>query len=247
MGAASASQRDQFEAQAKALAATVAADKAAVDTAELNLQYAVITSPVDGKTGPILIQPGNIIKANDNTNPLVTITQIHPVKVSFFLPQSDLPQIQERMSAGDLTANVQAHNAAQTRESAKVDFVGNAVSATTGTIELRATFPNADNKLVPGQVVDVGVALNQYKNALIVPHDAVNVGPNGRYVYALVDNKAAFVPVTVLHDDNVNAAVQGKLKPGETVITDGQLRVVPGKPVDIQRRNGKGSGKSAAQ
>lgn len=247
MGAASASQRDQFEAQAKALAATVAADKAAVDTAELNLQYAVITSPVDGKTGPILIQPGNIIKANDNTNPLVTITQIHPVKVSFFLPQSDLPQIQERMSAGDLTANVQAHNAAQTRESAKVDFVGNAVSATTGTIELRATFPNADNKLVPGQVVDVGVALNQYKNALIVPHDAVNVGPNGRYVYALVDNKAAFVPVTVLHDDNVNTAVQGKLKPGETVITDGQLRVVPGKPVDIQRRNGKGSGKSAAQ
>jgi len=244
MGAASASQRDQFEAQAKALAASVAADKAAVDTAQLNLQYAVIISPVDGKTGPILIQPGNIIKANDNTNPLVTITQIHPVKVSFFLPQSDLPQIQERMTAGDLTANVQAHNAEQTRESAKVDFVGNAVSATTGTIELRATFPNTDNKLVPGQVVDVGVALNQYRNALIVPHDAVNVGPNGRYVYGVMDGKAVFVPVTVLHDDNTSAAVQGKLKPGETVITDGQLRVQPGKPVDIQRRGTKGGAKA---
>lgn len=247
MGAASASQRDQFEAQAKALAATVAADKAAVETAELNLQYAVITSPVDGKTGPILIQPGNIIKANDNTNPLVTITQIHPVKVSFFLPQSDLPRIQERMAAGDLTANVQVHSAEQTRESAQVDFVGNAVSATTGTIELRATFPNADNKLVPGQVVDVGVALNQFRNALVVPHDAVNVGPDGRYVYGVVDGKAVLVPVTVLHDDNTHAAVEGKLTPGELVITDGQLRVVPGKPVDIQRRNTQGGGESAAQ
>jgi multidrug efflux system membrane fusion protein len=247
MGAASASQRDQFEAQAKALAATVAADKAAVDTAELNLQYAVIISPVDGKTGPILIQPGNIIKANDNTNPLVTITQIHPVKVSFFLPQSDLPRIQERMAAGDLIANVQVHNAEQTRESAKVDFVGNAVSATTGTIELRATFPNTDNKLVPGQVVDVGVALSQFKNALVVPHDAVNVGPDGRYVYGIVAGKAVLVPVNVLHDDNTNAAVEGKLKPGELVITDGQLRVVPGEPVDIQRRNTKNGGKSSAQ
>ena len=247
MGAASASQRDQFVAQAKALAASVQADKAAVDTAQLNLQYAVITSPVDGKTGPILIQPGNIIKANDNTNPLVTITQIHPVKVSFFLPQSDLPRIQERMAAGDLTANVQVHNAEQTRESAKVDFVGNAVSATTGTIELRATFANTDNKLVPGQVVDVGVALNQFKNALVVPHDAVNVGPDGRYVYGVVDGKAVLVPVNVLHDDNTHAAVEGKLTPGELVITDGQLRVVPGKPVDIQRRNTQGGGKSAVQ
>jgi multidrug efflux system membrane fusion protein len=247
MGAASASQRDQFVAQAKALAASVQADKAAVDTAQLNLQYAVITSPVDGKTGPILIQPGNIIKANDNTNPLVTITQIHPVKVSFFLPQSDLPRIQERMAAGDLTANVQVHNAEQTRESAKVDFVGNAVSATTGTIELRATFANADNKLVPGQVVDVGVALNQFKNALVVPHDAVNVGPDGRYVYGVVDGKAVLVPVNVLHDDNTHAAVEGKLTPGELVITDGQLRVVPGKPVDIQRRNTQGGDKAAVR
>jgi multidrug efflux system membrane fusion protein len=151
------------------------------------------------------------------------------------------------MAAGDLTANVQVHSAEQTRESAQVDFVGNAVSATTGTIELRATFPNADNKLVPGQVVDVGVALNQFRNALVVPHDAVNVGPDGRYVYGVVDGKAVLVPVTVLHDDNTHAAVEGKLTPGELVITDGQLRVVPGKPVDIQRRNTQGGGESAAQ
>ena len=244
MGAASSSQRDQFVAQAKALTATVAADKAAVDTAALNLQFSVITSPVDGKTGPILIQPGNLIKAND-TNALVTITQIHPVKVSFFLPQSDLPRIQQRMAAGDLTADVQAHDAEQTRESAKVDFVGNAVSATTGTIELRATFPNADDKLVPGQVVDVSVALDQFRNSLVTPHDAVNVGPDGRYVYAIENGNAVLVPVNVLYDNGTIAAVQGKLKSGQKVVTDGQLRVVPGKPVTIAGRKGA-HGKHAA-
>ena len=238
MGAASSSQRDQFVAQARALTATVKADKAMEDVAALNLQWSVIRSPVDGKTGPILIQPGNLIKAND-TNALVTITQIHPVKVSFFLPQSDLPQIQQRMAAGDLVANVQAHNAAQTHESAKVDFVGNAVSATTGTIELRATFPNADDKLVPGQVVDVAVALNTFKNATVVPHDAVNVGPNGRYVYALRNGNAELISVNVLSDNGNLAAVQGDLKPGETVVTDGQLRVLPGKPVSITGRHSK--------
>jgi multidrug efflux system membrane fusion protein len=237
MGAASSSQRDQFVAQAKALTATVKADKALADVAALNLQWSVIRSPVDGKTGPILIQPGNLIKAND-TNPLVTITQTHPVKVSFFLPQSDLPQIQQRMAAGDLTADVQVHNAQQTHERAKVDFVGNAVSATTGTIELRATFPNTDDKLVPGQVVDVSVALNQFKNSLVAPHDAVNVGPDGRYVYAIENGNAVLVPVHVLYDDGKTAAVQGKLKVGQNVVTDGQLRVIPGKPVSIAGRKG---------
>ena len=238
MGAASSSQRDQFVAQAKALTATVRADKAMADVAALNLQWSVIRSPVDGKTGPILIQPGNLIKAND-TNALVTITQIHPVKVSFFLPQSDLPQIQQRMAAGELTANVQIHNAAQTHESAKVDFVGNAVSATTGTIELRATFPNTDDKLVPGQVVDVAVALNRFRNAIVVPRDAVNVGPDGRYVYAVRNGNAELVSVNVLNDDGRQAAIEGNLKPGDKVITDGQLRVIPGKPVAISGGHGK--------
>lgn len=237
MGAASSSQRDQFVAQAQALTATVKADKAMADMAALNLQWSVIRSPVDGKTGPILIQPGNLIKAND-TNSLVTITQIHPVKVSFFLPQSDLPQIQRRMAAGTLVANVQAHNATQTHESAKVDFVGNAVSANTGTIELRATFPNTDDRLVPGQVVDVAVALNQFDNVIVVPRDAVNVGPNGRYVYALENDNAVLVPVNVLNDDGKVAAVQGKLQVGQKVITDGQLRVIPGKPVTIAGKKG---------
>src|SRR5437773_3713284 len=110
-GAASKSQADQFVAQAKALAATVAADRANVDTARLNLIYSRITSPVNGKTGPILIQPGNVVPAN-GTNPLVVISQIQPVKVSFFLPQSDLPRIQDQMRAHRLFATLQVHDAA---------------------------------------------------------------------------------------------------------------------------------------
>jgi multidrug efflux system membrane fusion protein len=124
--------------------------------------------------------------------------------------------------------------------------VGNAVSATTGSIELRATFPNADNKLVPGQVVDVSVALNQFRNTIVVPHDAVNVGPNGRYVYALESSNAVLVPVNVLYDNGKIAAVQGKLKTGQQVVTDGQLRVIPGQPVTIAGKKSADGGHAAA-
>ena len=130
-------------------------DRAAEDIARLNLGYAQICSPIDGKTGPILVQPGNLITA-DATTPLVTITQIQPVKVSFFLAQNDLAQIQDQMKAGRLQAIIPMPGTPGGNETAKVDFVGNAVSSETGTIELRATYDNADLRLVPGQTVDVG-------------------------------------------------------------------------------------------
>ncbi|HWA02980.1 MAG TPA: efflux RND transporter periplasmic adaptor subunit [Rhizomicrobium sp.] len=234
-GAASSQQRDQADASAKALAAAVQADRAAVDVARLNLAYTQIRSPIDGKTGPILVQPGNLVTAN-GTSPLVTITQIQPVKVSFSLPQSDLPRIQERRRANALTAAVDVHDSTGRAMVAPVDFVGNAVSNATGTIELRATFPNADMSLVPGQLVDVAVALASLRGAIVVPRDAVNVGPDGRYVYVVNDaGKAELRKVTVRFDNGATMAVGGDLKAGERVITDGQLRVNPGKPVEILR------------
>ena len=113
--------------------------------------------------------------------------------------------------------------------------LGNAIDNTTGTIELRATYPNADSRLVPGQLVDVGVTLNALKSVTVVPHDAVNLGPNGRFVYVVKDGKAEMRDVKVLYDDGGggDVAVQGAIKPGDAVITDGQLRVLPGKPVAI--------------
>jgi multidrug efflux system membrane fusion protein len=122
--------------------------------------------------------------------------------------------------------------------SAPVDFVSNAVDGKTGTIELRATFANTDGVLVPGQLVDVGVKLELIKHAMVVADDAVNVGPQGRYVYVVRDGVAQMVSVNVLNDNGTIAAIAGKLRPGEQLVSDGQLRVLPGKPVSIVGRHG---------
>jgi len=232
--AASSQQRDQADAAAKSLAASAASDRAAVDVAMLNLGYTKIHSPIEGKTGPILIQPGNLIGAN-GTSPLVVVTQIQPVKISFSLPQSDLPRIQERERAHMLSVFLDLHETSGTRLSAPVDFVSNEVSDQTGTIELRATFDNLDRRLVPGQLVDVNVALKDLKKAIVVPREAVNDGPNGRYTFVVTqDGNAVMRPVTVLFDDGTNMAVSG-IKPREKVITDGQLRVQPGGKVSVAK------------
>lgn len=222
--------------------------KANVEAARLNLEYTQIRSPIDGKTGSILIQPGNLITANSGTsnsgsNALVVITQVQPVKVSFFLPQADLPRIQDRLRAHALTASIDLHDARNSRIEAPIDFVGNAVSAQTGTIELRATFPNADLRLVPGQLLDVVVALNTLPRAIVVPREAVNLGPSDRYVYVVTpQGNADMREVTVLFDDGTNMAVKGRIKPGDKVITDGQLRVLPGKPVAIVKPGARTKG-----
>jgi len=238
--------RDQAVAAAEADAATVESDKAAVNIAAENLGYTRITSPIDGKTGPIMIQPGNQITASAGASngttgasaiTLVVITQLQPIKVSFSLPQADLPRIQARQLAHGLSVDIDNHSATGTPLSAPVDFVSNAVNGATGTIELRATFPNTDNTLVPGQLVDVGVKLDLLRGAMVVPHDAVNVGPQGRYVYVVRDGNAQMVSVNVLNDDGKLAAIAGKLQPRERVVTDGQLRVVPGKPVNVIGRS----------
>jgi multidrug efflux system membrane fusion protein len=215
---------------------TVEADQGNVDTAAINLGYTQIRSPIDGKTGPILIQPGNVSAVtgtSSTTTPLVTITQIRPIKVSFFLPQADLPRIQARQRSHGLTAVIDMRNDGGTRFTAPVTFTGNVVNNQTGTIELRVTLDNKDGTLVPGQVVDVSVALDDIPGAIIVPHEAVNDGPTGHYVFVVKDGKAELRPVKVLFDDSRRVAVRGALRPGDQVVVDGQLRVVPDAPVTI--------------
>jgi multidrug efflux system membrane fusion protein len=225
--------------------------QANVDAAKLNLSYTQIRSPINGKTGALLIQPGNQITAggSSSTGPttaattnaaLVTITQVTPIKISFSLPQTDLPAIQRRMGAQQAMPVTLTPQGDTTPLTATVDFVGNQVSDATGTIELRATFGNQSNTLVPGQIVDVGVTLDALKGVLVVPHDAINLGPSSSFVYVVKNGNAVMVPVQVLHDDATNAAIKGAIKPGDTVIVDGQLKVIPGKPVHI---TGQGKGK----
>ncbi len=210
--------------------------KANLDMARLNLDYTHIRSPVDGKTGPILLQPGNLVSVNGITAPLVTITQIQPIKVSFNLPQSDLPRIQAQAKHGGLVATVDLHDAGGETLTTPVDFISNAVSNSAGTIELRATFPNTDGALVPGQLVDVTVALADIKKATVVPRVAVNIGPDNQYVYVVTpEHVVEQHPVKVLFDNGTDMAVEGDLKPGQMVITDGALRALPGGKVNIAR------------
>jgi multidrug efflux system membrane fusion protein len=224
--------RDTAVANANVLKATVESDKAALNAAQLNLKHTRIVAPITGKTGPVLIQPGNIASSS-STSALVTIAQVRPVKVSFTLPQEDLPRIQARQRTGKLLVRLDVSGAGGGSYSAPVDFVGNAVNAQSGTIELRATFRNDDLALVPGQLVRVVVELGDLPQALVVPRNAVNDSPAGPYVYVVQAGKAAQKPVTVIFDDGADAAVTGDLRPGQTVITEGQLRVDPGSKVHV--------------
>jgi multidrug efflux system membrane fusion protein len=237
--AISAQQRDQVTAQAGALAGSVKADEAAVALARLHLDYSVIRAPMNGKTGPILIQPGNLVKANSNT--LVVLTQIQPIKISFSLPQTDLPRLQKQMAKGALVAETTPHGAGGKTIHAKVDFIDNTVNAESGTIQLRATVPNRDGRLVPGELVDISVNLADLKQAIVVPSQAVNVGPDGHYVWVVgKDDTARMRPVNIRYDNGTDTAITGKVTAGERVITVGQLRVEPGAPVSIVK-NGNGA------
>jgi multidrug efflux system membrane fusion protein len=225
----------------------VQADTALVNTAKINLGYAHIVSPIDGKTGPIMIQPGNVVNSTGSAAPLVNITQVQPIKVSFFLPQNQLLQIQNQMAAGKLWALVPMPGAVGGEEKAKVDFISNAVGANTGTIELRATFSNADMRLVPGQNVNVGVTIKDLPGATLVPRDAVNLGPDNAYVYVVADdNTVTSKTVTILNDDGANDAIAGDVHPGDRVVVEGQLRIVPGAKVQVRgKRPAGGSAPSA--
>ena len=238
------SPQDVDDAQAAYLEA-----EAGADTAKLNLEFTHIRSPVDGKTGPMLLQPGNLVSVNGVTQPLVAITQIQPIKVSMNLPQSDLPRIQARAQQGGLIASIDLHDIGGARVTAPVDFISNAVSNSAGTIELRATFPNADAALVPGQLVDVTIQLADIKKAMVVPREAVNIGPNNQYVYTVTpdDFTVEQQPVKVLFDDGKDMAIEGNVKTGQMVIIDGALRAMPGGKVRVVRgRPGEAAANAAA-
>lgn len=232
-GVASAQKFEQAQAEAKALAATVAADAALLANARLKLGYTEIRAPFSGKTGPILIHPGNIVKANGDTA-LVTLSAIEPVRISVTVAQQQLPTLQARMREGgtDLIVAVPGDDAPPI--AAHVDFVGATVDSRSGTIEVRATVPNADHRLVPGQFVTAALVLETFRNAVAVPFEAINTGQEGPYVYVVgKDKKAEVRAVTLLYADAGVAAIGAGVEAGEQVVTDGQLRLAPGVTVSI--------------
>ncbi len=232
-GIVSVEQNEQLQAAAAADDSVVSADRAAVESAKLNLSYCTITSPINGRTGSLLVQPGNVVQPN--TTVLVTINQISPIYVSFSVPEQYLLQVKKDNARGALQVSAQAQAAADT-ESGRLSFINNAIDDTTGTIQLMATFPNTNERLWPGEYVNAEVTLSVDSNAVVVPSTAVLTGQSDMYVYVLtpkgtVENRVVTPSITV----NGKTVITKGVSPGETVVTDGQLALFPGAKVAVRQ------------
>lgn len=224
-------------ASVRGLEATLEANRAVVRGAAVQVGFTVIRSPLDGRTGSLTAYEGNVVRANDVT-PLVTINQVTPIYVSFALPEHHLTQVRARQAAGPLVAQVTMSGQKLPPESGRVTFFDNAVDATTGTITLRATLPNVKKRLWPGRFVNVNLLLDQQKNAIVAPSQAIQAGQDGDYVFVLeADGRVAVRPVKIERTVGDLSVIGAGLQPGETVITDGQLQLTPGAKVQI--RTGK--------
>jgi membrane fusion protein, multidrug efflux system len=225
-------QFDTDSATAKALAATVEADQAALENVKVQLSYYTIVAPISGRVGAIAIKQGNSIKANDV--PLATINQIQPIYVSFALPQSDLPELRQAMVAHPVTVTVVPQGDHGTPIEGKTAFFDNAIDTTSGTINVRAIFTNDSQRLWPGQSVNVSVLVRQDPTALVIPPTAVEVGQDGAYVFVIAkDNTVKARPVTVERTVAGRVVIGKGLQAGDKVVTDGQLRLVDGTHVQI--------------
>ena len=219
--------------------ASIGASHAAVDNAQVQLGYTEIRSPIDGRTGNLTVKLGNVVMANSQE--LMTINQVEPIYVTFAVPESQLPAIKQYMAAGKLPVRARPQDDPGGEEQGILTFVDNAVDTTTGTIKLKGTFPNANRKLWPGQFVRVTLRLTTQQNAVVVPNEAVQTGQNGSYIYVVKqDRTVESRPVTVGARVDQDSVVESGLEPGETVVTEGQLRLAPGSRVVV--RDGKGGG-----
>ena len=212
-------------------AATVKADEAAIRSVQLSLDYCTIRSPLTGYAGRVMIQQGNLVKAND-TNALVVINQVVPIDVSFSVPESELADVRHYQSDGELQVAVQLPNGKPV--SGKLSFIDNTTDVTTGTIKLKAEFANGDKALWPGQFVNVVMTLTTQKNAIVAPTTAVQNGPNGQYVFVVAaNNTVALRDVKVARTEGDDTVIAAGLAPGDTVVTAGQLRLAPGSRITI--------------
>lgn len=231
-GYLSADQMEQYRTNLQAAIASVKVDEANVAAAKVTLSYTDIHAPISGRIGRILIQSGNVVKAND-TNPLVTINQIEPIYVSFSLPSALLGRVQLAQKGGALAAQASVIGVDKPVEG-KVAFIDNAVDTATGTVKLRAEFGNDGHVLWPGQLVSVSLTLGHDANAVVVPQQVVQNGPDGAYVFVVrADHTAEQRAVTVARVVAGEAVVDKGLAAGETVVLDGQSRVEDKAPLQV--------------
>lgn len=221
----------QVKTNLDSAAATIRADEAAVASAKLQLDYCSIRSPITGYAGKIAIQRGNLVKAND-TNSLVTINQVVPIYVSFSVPERSLSDVRLHQAKGDLRVQANIPHAPAPIEG-KLIFIDNSADLTTGTIKLKATFPNTDKTMWPGQFVNIGLTLYDQPDAVVTPAISVQNGPSGQYVFVVKpDQTVEMRPIQVARTEGDDTVVSSGLKPGDRVVTVGQLRLAPGTRID---------------
>jgi multidrug efflux system membrane fusion protein len=226
-------QLDTAHSNTVSLQAAVKADEAQVASDQLQLTYCTITSPIDGRTGNLQVDIGNIVQAN--TSVLVTINRLAPIFVSFSLPEQNLSDVKRFMAAGDLKIQATLPGEESTPVIGTLTFIDNTVDSTSGTFALKGTFANGDRRLWPGQYVNVTLTVTNQGDAIVVPTAALQSGQNGQYVFVVKpDHTVEMRPVTVSRQVGPLAAISTGVKPGETIVTDGQLLLVPGATADVK-------------
>jgi multidrug efflux system membrane fusion protein len=220
-------ERDTNKANLDALSGTILVDQAAITNALLNLEFCEIRAPMDAKTGILLAYQGDVVKAPDDS--LLTINQIHPIYVQFGVPEQFLPEIKREMGAKKLGVTATYGGMEGPAPQGELTFVDNAVDTTTGMIQLKATFANEDDALWPGQYVQVQLTLSELTNVVVVPSQAVQTGQNGEYTYVVNTNQTVEErPIITGISYGGETVVEKGVRAGETLVTDGQLRLAPG-------------------
>lgn len=253
-GIVSKEQGEQYRTTADTLAQSVLADQAAIESAKaqmaaddasignakVQLSFTTITSPIDGRTGNLMVKRGNVVSANQTI--LIGITQVEPIYTTFSVPEATLSDVKRYMAQGKLQVTAKTQDGDASQQRGQLTFVDNNVDMTTGTIKLKGTFPNTDHKLWPGQYVNITLRLTTRPNALVVPNQAVQSGQDGSFVYVVkADRTVEARPVTTGPRVDQDLVIEKGLEEGETVVTEGQLRLAPGSRVQM-RGSGDGGG-----
>jgi multidrug efflux system membrane fusion protein len=226
---------EQFRANAEALKATVEADRATVERARLNLEYCYIRAPIGGRTGRLLVDQGAQVKANDDRGGMVEIAQVNPIYVGFALPQQFLAAVKTHMAGGSLKVEAFFPQEPQAAETGTLEFLDNKVNTQTGTFMLKGAFSNSDRRLWPGQFVTARLTLATRENSVVIPAVAVQVGQEGQFVFVVKpDMTVESRPVVVGMSVGDDVVIEKGVNAGEKVVTEGQLKLVPGTKVQIK-------------
>jgi multidrug efflux system membrane fusion protein len=235
-------QAEAYRTTADSAAASVAADQAEVENAHTQLSYCTIKAPISGRLGVLAVNQGNVVKANDSA--LVTINKLTPIYATFSIPEKDLTEIKRQLAAGKVALAAEVPNMPGVVEKGTISFLDNSVDVTTGTIKLKGTFENSLKRLWPGQFVNLSITLAVRTNAVVVPAQAVQTGQQGQYLFVVKpDMTAELRPVSVGPVNQGMTVIEKGLQPGEQVVIDGQVRVIPGGKVEIKKPEKAGAAK----